>query len=254
MSKPSILISISTKTPTETRAFGQSFMTSLYDTDLRLVPELVSTSEQFGDPYVSLDHFLDDWWAMRIQTFENDRSTGERIGGPLWKRKSALASRGMVNHGFLNLKGRYVPSTLWFESRWDKKTDFETLFRAWIALAKPNIGMLHLFTDVERATLKNENGRLFQVGSFGGPARPGIPNIGWAMAYGEEYASEVNVDAIRTAGFPVDQIENAVIVRVTESLADVVNDFPLISKKRSELRRLFRHDLFWMKDEPEITD
>ena len=110
--------------------------------------------------------------------------------------------------------------------------------------------MLHLFTDVERATWRTEDDSWFETGSFGGSAKPGIPNIGWAMAYGREYASEVDADRISAAGFPVDYVGDVVIVRITKNLSDVVYDFEHFATKRAELKQLFRPDLFWVEDEP----
>ncbi|MEG3150849.1 hypothetical protein U1769_13215 [Sphingomonas sp. ZT3P38] len=248
MGKPSVLTSIETTSATTEKCFGRDFMHTLIGQDSRLEPELVSTSERFKDPFISLDHFIEEWWAMPIKTHFDGRVTGERFGGPLWKRKSPLASRGMINHGSINSRGQKIPSILWFESRWDKRIDFFTLFRNWISVSKPEIGMLHVFTDEEKGSLCSDAGSSFKAGSFGGPAKPGIPNIGWAMAYGGEYLTEVNVENIKAAGFPIDRHGDTMIVRVTENLDDVVNDFRLFATRRAELKRLFKPGLFWTGD------
>jgi hypothetical protein len=114
----------------------------------------------------------------------------------------------------------------------------------------PSIGMIHLFTDNERQQSQGGAAASFAAGSFGGPAKPGAPNVGWAMAYGAEYLPEVDVSRIKAAGFPVDKRDSFVVVRVTENLSDVVDDFPHFSRRRAELKSLFRPDLFWIKDEP----
>jgi hypothetical protein len=249
MAKPSVLISLETVVKTEDKTFGRSFMQHLLDEDPRLEPELVSTSEHYKDPFIDLEHYLENWWAIPAKSYYDGKFMGEHSWGSGWKRKSTLASQGMVTHGLIDTKNERTISTLWFESRWHKGVDFTGLFMKWVELAKPQIGMMHLFTEAEGALVQGEHGSSFACGSFGGPAKPGIPNIGWAMAYGEGYAFEVDVDTIRSAGFPVDVIEGVVIVRVTESLADVVNDFEHFSRRRAELKRFFRTDLFWIKDE-----
>ncbi len=253
MSKPSVLISLETNHTTERKEFGRAFIQRLIDEDARLIPELLSTTERYKDPFLSIDDMIDRWWAMPIATYFDGRPTGERIGGPLWKRKTTLASRGMVTHNSVNIKNQKLPSSLWFESRWTDAVDFMHLFTEWARLSKPIIGMLHVFTDAEKPSLQYAAGSSFAVGSFGGPAKPGIPNIGWAMAYGEEYAMEVDVRAICAAGFPVDHIDGAVIVRVTESVSDVVNDFALFTRRREELKRLFRPGLFWIENETSLS-
>lgn len=249
MAKPSVLISIDTFIKTEDKNFGLNFMRRLLDEDSLLAPELVSTSERFLEPFIDLDHFVNEWWAIPIKSYVDDQFVGERFGGPHWKRKSALAGRGMVNHGLINAKHLRTPSTLWFQSRWDKRVSFTHLFEEWVELAEPNIGMLHLFTDAESGLLQGGAGSSFAVGSFGGPAKPGIPNIGWAMAYGEGYAEEVDVARIKAAGFPVDEFGGVVIVRVTESLSDLQDNFSYFSRRRNELKAMFRPDLFWIKGE-----
>lgn len=246
MSKPSALISLETSQSTEDKAFGRAFMQHLIDQDVRLVPELLSASETYKDPYLGLDDMIERWWAMPIATYFDGRPTGVRMGGPLWKRKTVLASRGMVNHGWINVRNQKIPSNLWFESRWTETVDFFQLFSNWVRLSKPAIGMLHLFTDTEKPSLQTGAGGSFSVGSFGGPAKPGLPNIGWAMVYGAEYAVEVDVGAICAAGFPVKHIDGAVIIRVTDSLSDVVNDFAFFTRRRAELKLLFRPGLFWI--------
>jgi hypothetical protein len=204
-------------------------------------------SERFVDPFVDVDHFIDKWWAVPIKMYEDGKFLGERFGGPLWKRKSPLASRGVVDHGLVDISGKRDFSTLWFECRWDAGVDFLQLFHCWLNIAEPNVGMLHVFTDAERNDPRSEAGRWFSTGSFGGPAKPGLPEIGWAMAYGPGYAVDVDVDRITGAGFKVSSIGGAQVVQVTDKLADVVDDYAYFSQRRAQLKSLFRPDLFWIK-------
>lgn len=253
MAKPTVLISIETMAETEAKAFGNRFMQFLLDLDPRLEPELVSTIERFKDPYVCLDEFIDQWWAMPAKIEVEGESTDHHFWGPMWKRKSSVISRGMINHGLINTKNQRTASSLWFECQWEEGIYFETLFEKWVDLAVPNIGMLHLFTDAEQSSLQSSAGNSFSVGSFGGAAKPGIPNIGWAMAYGEGYSTEVDVARVGEAGFLVKKIGGVTIVQVTENLSDVIDDFAYFSKRRAELKNLFRPDLFWLQSEPVVV-
>jgi len=250
MARPNVLISIEATKETEVRSYGAQFMQSLLDEDPRLVPELVSTSERFRDPFVDLDTFVKDWWAIPIKTYVDDRLVGQRFGGPHWKRRSALANRGMVAHGLTNLKGQRTPSTLWFQSRWDRSVDFFHLFEAWVEQANPDIGMLHVFGNAELVEPRSNAATSFSVGSFGGKAKPGLPNMGWAMAYGTGFAHEVNFVGIENAKFPIHRVNDVVVVRITENLADVVENFHFFLKRRAELKQFFRSDLFWIREGP----
>ena len=250
MPKPTILIAIDTYAETESESYGRSFIQSLCNEDPRLVPERLSTEESYKDSFLGVEDFVANWWAIPVKTTVDGQARPDSFDGPSWMRKSSLIGRGMINHGITDIKYQKHPSSIWFESRWAKDVDFNHLFEAWRELSHPDIAMLHLFTEPEMHWQDYDADMSFRVGSFGGPAKPGLSNIGWAMAYGKGHAHEVDVARIKAAGFPVDERDGVIVVRVTESLADVVNDFDHFSRRRAELKALFRPDLFWIKEEP----
>jgi hypothetical protein len=248
--KPSILISIRATAETEAEEFGRSFVQSLCDEDPRLVPEKLSITESYNDPFLGIDDFLANWWAIPVKTTVDGQWRPDSFDGPFWIRKSALASRGRVNHGITDLRHHKHPGKIWFECRWAKDVNFNRLFDAWVKLSHPSIGMLHVFTDRERRGSQTEEESWFETGSFGGPAKPGLPNIGWAMAFGADHATDFDAARIRAGGFPVDEIDDVTIIRVTDKLSDVVDDFDYFSRRRAELKSLFRPGLFWITEEP----
>jgi hypothetical protein len=250
MPKPTTVISIDTYALTEAEGFGRSFIQSLCDEDPRLVPEKLSTTENCKDPYLGIDDFLANWWAIPVKTTVDGQSRPDGFDGPFWKRKSSLASRGMVTHGMVDLKYNKSSADIWFECRWAKDVDFNHLFDAWVQLSHPDIAMLHVFTESELQWEDQKSDRSFKLGVLSGGPQQGIPNMGWAMAYGKGYAGEVDAARIRAAGFPVDERDGVTVVRVTDKLTDVVDDFERFSRRRTELKALFRPDLFWIKQEP----
>ncbi len=213
------------------------------------MPEKLSTTENYNDPFLGVDDFLANWWAIPVKTTVDGQARPDSFDGPSWKGKSILASRGMVNHGITDLRYHKHPSRIWYECRWAKNVDFNHLFAAWVRMFSADIGMLHLFTDTEKREPQTEDESWFQTGSFGGPARPGLPNMGWAMAYGAGYAAEVDAARIRSEGFPIEELNGVTIVRVTDKLSDVVDDFDQFSRRRAELKALFRSSLFWIDQE-----
>ena len=77
------------------------------------------------------------------------------------------------------------------------------------------------------------------------------------MAYGPgymNYRQDVDVARIRAAGFSVEEKGAVAIIRVTDKLSDVVDDFAHFSRRRAELKSLFRPDLFAIKHEPGSGD
>lgn len=64
--------------------------------------------------------------------------------------------------------------------------------------------MLHYFTEPElQPHMLNDS---FQMGSFNAALKPDVPNAGWAVFYGNEFAEKVNADRIADAGFPIEMI------------------------------------------------
>jgi hypothetical protein len=110
--------------------------------------------------------------------------------------------------------------------------------------------MLHLFNSPELAALKPNDSFLY--GGFNASLEPDVPNAAWAMAYGDEFAEKVDAERIAAAGFPIEKIGNAWLVRITENIQDVLDDFPRFSKRRAELKTLFPENFFLIKEEPVI--
>lgn len=250
MPKNTVLISIDTKIATESLDFGRAFIQSLCNEDKRLIPELVANTESCKFPFRGVEEFVDEWWAVPVKTTVRGEARPDTWDGPFWRRKSSIASRGMVNHGVTDLWYHRRPSTLWFECRWARDVNFHHLFEAWLRLSHADVGMLHVFTDHELYLNDDSPARSFRTGAFGGSAKPGLPNMGWAMAYGAEYAADVDVARIKARGFSLEEIDGVTIVRVTDKLLDVVDKFDYFSRRRAELKSLFRPDLFWIAEEP----
>lgn len=248
MPKPVALISIEWSRDIVSSEIGRRFIEALC-AEPHLVPEQLGVAEEFTDPFKGVDDFVDNWWAYKDE-HRDEHGHYVRYTGPDWRRRSALASQGDVHHGSINIKNQRSPSRLWFRARWDRQCDFSRLFREWLALAPADVAMLHVFTEPEQGRPTSQAEGSFQRGSFGGPMKPGLPNIGWGMAYGKAYASEIAEARIRAAGFSVEQQDGVSVVRVTENLSDVVDDFEQFSRRRAELKSLFRPDLFWITEEP----
>ncbi|WZB69753.1 hypothetical protein WJ968_27210 [Achromobacter xylosoxidans] len=102
--------------------------------------------------------------------------------------------------------------------------------------------MLHYFTEPELGV--HEVNESFQIGSFNAALKPDIPNVGWAMFYGNEFAEKVDAEGIFRAGFPIEKMGDGYLVRVTESIQDVARDFELFAERRIELKGFFPGGFF----------
>ena len=244
MPTPTVLISIEALTDVSSVEVGRKFMKTLCEVDPRLQPEQVAFSEEYKDPFISIDDFAENWWRSGGAMTLGDRYVGEAVFGPFWRRKSGLTNRGFVKHADLRDPRYLIPSTVWFQSRWNKIVDFERLFEGWVKLTSPDIGMLHLFTEPEQGR-RDSNYKDFQLGYFGRPEE-GVPNLGWAMVFGERYDGMYDKSGIVSAGYSVSELGNATIIRVTDKLGDVFENFDNFSLRRANLRSYFRPDFCWI--------
>ena len=264
--KPKTQITVRTKCETTAWDFGRRLLEILLEQDDKLCPELIATYSEdgFRDKIKFEDvKACEPYWAQILP----HRAEGSYFESPsdfLWRRRKVAKTDGIFNHTIKNMRNQIVPGQVFMTSTWHKGIDLGILCRDWCEHMKPQLGMTHVLTESERFELPDvnllectdEEARFvggwigFRLGSFGAAFKPEIPNIGWAMFYGDEFANDVDYEAISVAGFPIEKIGDGYLVQVTESIHDVVNDFAHFSKKRAELKALFRDDMFLIKDEP----
>lgn len=149
-----------------------------------------------------------------------------------------------------NIRGQIVLGSIRLNAACSEKVDWYSLFKIWCEIFPPQLGMLHLFSGAELGSHERNNS--FQVGSFNAALKPDVPNIGWAMFYGDEFVQEVDADKIAASGFPNERIGNGYLVRVTNSIQDLVGDLSLFSRRRAELKDLFREGFSLINHEPSI--
>ncbi|NVZ29651.1 hypothetical protein HX881_29155 [Pseudomonas gingeri] len=247
--KPYVQIAIRTKSETIGWGVGEAFVASLSRDEGLLVPEQVShNADKFIEPFMGTAASEGDWAAK----------AAIRVNGVLsdfyqdfaWRRKKAVKCSGSVVHTARNARGQLVPGAISFRSVSSERVDWYSLFKAWCEIFPPQLGMLHLFSEPELGPHEKNNS--FQIGSFNSALKPDVPNIGWVMFYGDEFSAEVDAERIAASGFPIEKLNNGYLVRVTESLQEVASNFPLFSKRRAELKSLFREDLFLIKTEASL--
>ncbi|MCD0501321.1 hypothetical protein LP085_31065 [Achromobacter sp. MY14] len=245
--KSYIQIAIRTKSETIDWGVGEKLIDSLNVSGGWLHPEQVShNADKFTELFLGKSS-CENIWASKASL---------RLNGVLsdfyqdfsWRRKKAIKSSGSVVHSSRNNRGQVVPGTISLKADYSDKVDWYSLFKVWCEIFSPQLGMVHLFTSPELAPA-DKNGS-FQIGSFNAALKPDIPNVGWGMFYGDEFAREVNVDKVAAAGFRIEELGGGYLVRVTENISDVANEFSSFSKSRAELRNLFPEGFFLINNEP----
>ena len=188
---------------------------------------------------------MEERWAAPC-TLRYDGGMVELAEEFAWRRKKAIKSSGYVSHTKRNVRGQIVPGGVSFTSAYSQNVDFHLLFRQWCHIFPPQIGMLHPFLPNELASLGRYDS--FRVGSFNASLRPDIPEAAWAMFYGPDFCPRIDVERLLAAGFFVEQMGEGILVRVTECIEDVENDFPMFLRRRAELKCLFPVGFFLNKE------
>jgi hypothetical protein len=245
--KAYIQIAIRTKAETINWGIGEKLIDSLSLGGGLLLPEQVShNADKFTEPFLGKAS-CESVWASKASVRANG-ALSDFYQDFAWRKKKTIKASGSVVHTSRNTRGQLVPGSVSLNAACSDKADWYSLFKVWCEIFPPQLGMLHLFTSPELSP--SEKNSSFQIGSFNSALKPDVPNIGWSMFYGDEFAQEVSADKVAAAGFPIERLGNGYLVRVTNRIQDVVDDFSLFSKRRVELKGLFRENFFLIKHEP----
>ncbi|WP_236215187.1 hypothetical protein [Metapseudomonas otitidis] len=245
--KPYIQISVRSKIETVGWDVGSQLLESLYLNDGLLTPEFVShNADKITEVFEGKEQ-AERLWAEKASIGANG-SLSDFFLDFSWKMKKSVKSSGRISHMFRNIRNQIIPADIYLNSVFSEKIDWYQLFKVWCEIFSPQLGMLHYFTESE--LLPHQVNGSFQIGSFNAALKPNVPNIGWAMFYGNEFAEKVDVDRIASAGFPIGKMGDGYLVKVTENIREVRDDFPLFSRRRAELKKLFPEGFFLIQDEP----
>ncbi|MGJ7533538.1 MULTISPECIES: hypothetical protein [unclassified Variovorax] len=253
---PKLRISLVARLNTTEWAFGKKFLQTLYDVDVRLLPERVGNSEPIRTIVENIDDCEKYWAPSAI------------IDGPLgrshvkwnffWRRLKSVKCLGCIFHTSVNKFGDLKQGWITLSATPDKKVDWILLFSRLSELTNSKYATMHIETSLETRieAYHPEVVENFGVNDFiyGVPDvalnEKGPANICWANFFGEKYASEVDVQRLRENGFSVEPIGEGFLVTLTPSVFDVVDNFSLFSERRVALRNLFRPGLFRINEEP----
>jgi|GEM_PF-1046825 len=274
--KCDIQLEIQTNADLTSWAIGERILSPLFN-DVKLTPQKAAIFGEVTPKYgFEVENIEDckEHWASKAE-MRHDGSLIEFNTDFNWKRYRLAKSQGYVTFASTNRWGRKFPARVWFRSQCRKEIDWAGLFVNWCEITAPFAALLHPQVSMDRPK-KNDNDvrdysydeevsqqawSRFLTGEFYCEFRAGelnskvsgLTNLGWASWFGDDLAKEVDEKSIAAAGFPIQKIGNGFFVQVTENINDVVNDFPMFSKRRAELKSLFRDGLFLIKDEPIVN-
>ena len=272
--KTDLVIAIKTQKDLTSWEVGERLLSAVLS-DPKLAPQRVASFTEVSSRNGSDVGALADCrahWALKA-TIEAKGAKSEFTQDFHWLRERGAESQGAITFASAT-RPRGLPQfsriKLWAQYR--PEVDWAGLFRDWCLQTQPYAAILHplvLLDGPNAGAPRNEVWRgvddLHQQawshylgGSFFTEFRAGdlnsqysgLTNPGWASWFGGPYAQEVDIAALRSAGFPVEEIGSGYLVQLTEQLGEVASDFELFSRRRAALKELFRPKLFMIEGEP----
>ncbi|WP_349295668.1 hypothetical protein ABEB22_14330 (plasmid) [Thioclava sp. 'Guangxiensis'] len=273
--KTDLVIAIKTQKDLTSWEDGERLLSAVFS-EPKLVPQRVATFSEVSSRNGSDVSALADCRAHCAlkATIEAKGAKSEFTQDFHWLRKQVAKSQGAITFASatkLLALPQFSRINFWAQYRPD--VDWAGLFREWCRQTQPYAAMLHPLvlhdgpnvgaprSEVWRGVdeLQQKAWSRFLCGSFFTEFRAGdlnsqysgLTNPGWASWFGGPYAQEVDIAALRSAGFPVEKIGSGYFVQLTAQLGEVASDFGLFSRRRAALKGLFRPKLFMIEGEPD---
>ncbi len=249
MAKDEIRFSILTRENTTDWCIGRHVLQTFEKVSPQLVPETLYQWEDKVGPFISIEQ-TEPYWAQFAKMRFNG-SLSEFPIGLRWKRSRTVKYEAEISHTGRDIKGNLIEGRLNIYAAVHHKTDWRKLGMQLSEVMNSTVTMVHCFASQDNQKCSygspESNFRSFVINNYQ------IPNLSWGMFFGGSWTEEVDVAAISAAGFPVQKVGSGYWVQVTKDINDVANDFAMFSKRRAELKCLFREDMFLMKDEPRVS-
>lgn len=234
-------ISLLTNCDTSDWSVGKEILDA-FSGDLRLVPETLFQWETKIAEYESVSG-CKPYWAQVAKI----QAQGTKIEIPIglrWKRKKVAKYECEVSHTHTSIKGELISGSVNVRAQFNSKVDWFELFSKLCIATRPKYAMLHIFSGSELEGIKAGTPEsLFLSGVLQSGK---ISNASWSMFLGTEFLVGLDIDVLRGNGFFVDELDGGCIIRITDDIQDVINDFSSFSKCRADLKSVFQDGFFLM--------
>jgi hypothetical protein len=226
--KKHLLISIVTRKKMIEEPYGRNILSLFYDKYPLLAPQYANFYEPINKPINNPDEALEYW--------EDEEFLG--------RRRNAVVGSWYIS------PDRIKEGWLTFKYNWRSKIDWFKLFQELMTLTEGYFGYVHVITDTEREPAGAGSAICcFLYGTPGVHLKKGIPNLGWAHYFGEEYVKELDIPLLEKNGFKVQKLGDGYVFQLTDNLSDVIDNYDHFDERRKVMKSLFRPDLF-QKYEP----
>lgn len=263
LKQPKIAIGITTYEDISSVDIGRAVYDLLLEFGGKLQPEFVNWHEPVNIPVADPETWS-RYWSIDAMT-RVERGAIEFKFGPIWRRRSSLASTGSVSHG--DRSERNADSTFRLYARTAGSVDWLNLFSKLCTLFKPAYGMLHCFPtqEIKKLDYQSFDGAVAgeiafttRVAADGNLVRPDLwrltfprqfiylPELSWANYFGPEWAGTYDVEGLIRLAHAAWRDEHGLFLQVSENLSDVSKNYETFSKQRDLLRTCFVPGTFRM--------
>lgn len=241
MKKPEIAFELYTRKPTADWTVGRRLLTFLTEFDDRLVPQ---TLDNWGvkREFISVEE-TEPYWAIKsIQRGTKDHYYYNEMHLSVGlKRKRVVNYHTELRHMSVNRKGRVVPARMHFTATYHKAIDWEELFLGVCDILESNTAFMHYFGDSEKRW-SLVRGKYYKDMShhFLVPAK-------YVQEQTKDFAHYIEdelVQKIKGEGFLVKKVNDGHLIKVTDNLQDVIDDFDVFAARRDQLKAMFPEGLF----------
>lgn len=249
MKRHMVRMFINTQAVTTDWAVGRGVLSAFCDADERLMPESLYHWESRTGDFQSIEQ-CEPYWAWNTSSRINGSLIESQIGLG-WRRKKTVRYQAEISHSQTNVRGHWLGGKLSVYAAPQKSVDWLPTFRSACNAMRPSYGLLHYFIPLDDTERAGTPESYFSGGIIPGKGMPGpIPNLGWATFLGGECSQGVQIEQIVAAGYTVETMSDGYLIRITDNINDVADNFAEFSRRRAELKALFPKDFFLVKDEP----
>ncbi len=228
MKRKYILLSMVTRSELTKVPMGKNILKLFYDKYPSLAPEYANYYEPINKSINTTDEALVYWEDERFLARRRHQISGT------WHHSKDIIKVGCID----------------FEYNWNRKINWHTLFSELIIISNAYYGYAHVFTENEIVPAGAGSAiSCFLRGTPGIHLKKGVPNLGWANYFGEEYVKEIDVPLLQKNGFNIQKLGDGYVFNVTANLSDVIDNYDEFDERRKVLKSLFHPELF-QKYEP----
>ncbi|WP_395330780.1 hypothetical protein WBP06_00560 [Novosphingobium sp. BL-8H] len=247
-----IRLSVATLVDISPLEFGENFFRKIIDKDCRFAPKTLSI-DPMKYQYDGVKSIEREW--LRESEIPDDADPGKtrkirssfhwqgnedpvKFGSVNFPKKNDY---GEVGNGLISIRANYAESELWV-----------SLFKKICSLSSPFWGFVHVIADEETYidTAGSRVDRYCKPVTTKAYRTREFPNLASLNFIRDDMVDPAIWPQIQAAGFPVERFLDGYLLRVSSGFADILDDFPVFSRRRAELKAFFPVDLFRIKEEP----